>query len=225
MQDIDNMEEYVKETFFLDYHNPAYTNFTTNIPAHCSKKDTAVSLYYLVRDFFIYDPYHLDLRHHALKGSHLLQKNRAWCVEKSIVLAACARKYGIPSRLGYAIVVNHIGVEKLTAYLQRKEIVFHGYVELFIDNKWVKCTPSFDKRICKLTKVPPLDWDGSNDSIFQSYTNEGKFMEYKKDYGTFNDVPILLMNQEMNTYYPHLFESSFETKEFSFHHLDLNKES
>jgi hypothetical protein len=49
-------------------------------------------------------------------------------------------------------------------------------------------------------------------------------MEYIKDYGTFSDVPILLMNEEMKKYYPHLFESSFETKEFSFHHLDLNKE-
>ena len=219
MQDIDNMEEYLKETFFLDYHNPAYTNFTTNIPAHCSKKDTAVSLYYLVRDFFIYDPYHLDLRHHALKGSHLLQKNRAWCVEKSIVLAACARKYGIPSRLGYAIVVNHISVEKLTAYLQRKEIVFHGYVELFIDNKWVKCTPAFDQRICAISRVAPLDWDGENDSLFQEFDAGRKFMDYLHFYGTFSDVPIELMNAEMKKYYPHLFENVYQTKEFSFLHI------
>ena len=224
MLDTDNMEEYLKDTFFLDFKHPKYSEFVSKINSTGSKKETAIALYYYIRDHFIYDPYHLDLRYSSLKGSNLLLKKRAWCVEKSIVLAACARKFDIPSRLGYAIVINHIGVEKLTSYLKRKEIVFHGYVELFIENNWVKCTPSFDQRICKLTKVPPLDWDGTNDSIFQSYTNDGKFMEYIKDYGTFSDVPILLMNEEMKKYYPHLFESSFETKEFSFHHLDLNKE-
>ena len=218
------MEEYLKDTFFLDFKHPKYSEFVSKINSTGSKKEIAIALYYYIRDHFIYDPYHLDLRYSYLKGSNLLFKKRAWCVEKSIVLAACARKFDIPSRLGYAIVINHIGVEKLTSYLKRKEIVFHGYVELFIENNWVKCTPSFDQRICKLTKVPPLDWDGTNDSIFQSYTNDGKFMEYIKDYGTFSDVPILLMNEEMKKYYPHLFESSFETKEFSFHHLDLNKE-
>jgi transglutaminase-like putative cysteine protease len=212
------MEEYLKETFFLDYHNPAYTNFTTNIPAHCSKKDTAVSLYYLVRDFFIYDPYHLDLRHHALKGSHLLQKNRAWCVEKSIVLAACARKYGIPSRLGYAIVVNHIGVERLLSYLKRNEIVFHGFVELYVEGVWLKCTPSFDSRICRLSGVSSLDWDGESDSLFQPFQGEKLFMEYVHQYGVFDDVPITLMNSEMKKFYPHLFSERYDSNQFSFFH-------
>jgi len=60
------------------------------------------------------------------------------------------------------------------------------------------------------------DWDGETDSLFQEFDQGKRFMEYKFNYGTFNDVPINLMNSEMQKYYPHLFEESYDTKEFSF---------
>jgi transglutaminase-like putative cysteine protease len=213
------MQEYLKETSFLDFNNPIIDQFHSDVPSFSVQKDLAIHLYTKVREAFLYNPYHLDLRHQALKASTILSKKRAWCVEKSIVLATCARKVGIPSRLGYAIVVNHIGVDKLVSYLKREEIVFHGYVELYINGKWVKCTPSFDTRICKISNVSVLNWDGETDSLFQPFEGDTRFMEYIHDYGVFSDVPILLMNQEMKKYYPHLFETSFNSKEFSFHHL------
>jgi len=125
---------------------------------------------------------------------------------------------GVPSRLGYAIVQNHIGVEKLESYLRRKEIVFHGYVDVFLNGQWFSCTPAFDKRICRISGVPPLDFDGMNNSMFQAYSDEKQFMEYLHYYGTFPDVPVKLMNAEMKKYYPHLFETEWNSKEFSFHH-------
>jgi transglutaminase-like putative cysteine protease len=213
------MNEYLIETSFLDYSSSIFDDFSEDIPNYLEKKELAIHLYLKVRESFLYDPYHLDLRHDSLKASYVLRKKRAWCVEKAIVLAALARKFNIPSRLGYAIVVNHIGVEKLTSYLRRPEIVFHGYVELFVNQRWVKCTPSFDSRICRISNVSVLDWDGENDSLFQPFQGDLKFMEYIHDYGIFSDVPIEFMNTEMQKYYPHLFESKFDSKEFSFHHL------
>jgi transglutaminase-like putative cysteine protease len=213
------MREFLDETFFLDFNSLAINDFLKDIDPLEDKKNIAISLYEKVRESFLYDPYHLDLRHTALKASSVLLKKRAWCVEKAIVLATCARKFGIPSRLGYAIVINHIGVEKLKQYLRREEIVFHGYVELFLNDNWIKCTPSFDSRICRLSNVSVLNWDGENDSLFQPYQGVERFMEYKYDYGTFSDVPIDLMNTEMKKYYPHLFEKEYDSKDFSFHHL------
>lgn len=213
------MEEYLKETSFLDFNHPNFNDFVLSIPLFSSQKELAIFLYEKTREAFLYNPYHLDLRHKALTASNIITHKKAWCVEKAIVLASLARKYEIPSRLGYAIVVNHIGVEKLTYYLKRPEIVFHGYVELFIENKWVKCTPSFDSRICKISNVSVLDWDGETDSLFQEFEGDSRFMEYIHDYGTFPDVPIELMNSEMKKYYPHLFETEYNFKEFSFHHL------
>ncbi len=213
------MNEYLVETSFLDYTNTLFDDFLKDIPFNLTPKELAVQLYVKVRESFLYDPYHLDLTYDALKASNVLRKKRAWCVEKAIVLATCARKFGIPSRLGYAIVINHIGVEKLQQYLRREEIVFHGYVELFLNDNWIKCTPSFDSRICRLSHVSVLNWDGENDSLFQPYQGDERFMEYVFDYGTFPDVPIDLMNKEMKKYYPHLFEEVHDSKDFSFHHL------
>ena len=213
------MKEFLRETSFLNFNDPSFDEFTSAIDSSKSSKEIALQLYFHVRDSFLYDPYHLDLRQDALKASNVLRKKRAWCVEKATVLAACARKFNIPSRLGYSIVTNHIGSEKLVYYLRKNEIVFHGYVEMFLDNKWVKCTPSFDKNICRLMDVEPLNWDGEADSMFQEFKKEKKYMEYVYFYGEFEDVPIELMNAEMKKHYPHLFTEKFETKEFSFYHL------
>ena len=213
------MKEYLCTTPFLDFQHGSFETFTAGIDRNLPEKEIAIALYFLVRDAFLYDPYHLDLTNEGLKASNVLNKKRSWCVEKSSVLAACLRKFGIPSRLGYAIVTNHIGVEKLTHYLRREEIVFHGFVDVFLNGKWVKCTPAFDQRICRISGVSPLDWDGETDSLFQEYDQGKHFMEYKHFYGTFSDVPIELMNAEMKAYYPHLFEEMYESKEFSFYHL------
>lgn len=213
------MKEYLCETPFLDFKHGSFDAFTAGIDPELPEKEKAIALYFLVRDAFLYDPYHLDLTNEGLKASNVLSKKRSWCVEKSSVLAACLRKFGIPSRLGYAIVTNHIGVEKLTHYLRREEIVFHGFVDVFLDGKWVKCTPAFDQRICRISGVTPLNWDGETDSLFQEFDQGKEFMEYKHFYGTFSDVPIELMNAEMKAYYPHLFEENYDTKEFSFYHL------
>lgn len=213
------MKEYLCETPFLDFQHVSFDAFTVGIDPNLPDKEKAIALYFLVRDAFLYDPYHLDLTHEGLKASNALSKKRSWCVEKSSVLAACLRKFGIPSRLGYAIVTNHIGVEKLTHYLRREEIVFHGFVDVFLNGQWVKCTPAFDQRICRVSGVTPLDWDGEKDSLFQEFDQGKKFMEYKHFYGTFNDVPIELMNSEMKAHYPHLFEDMYDSKEFSFYHL------
>lgn len=212
------LQQYLKSTELIDAEHPAIREFVADIDQQVTKREQAVALYYKVRDHFLYDPYHLDLRPGALKASEILKKKRAWCVEKSIVLAAGLRALNIPSRLGYGIVVNHIGVEKLTAYLKREEIVFHGYVEVFLDGKWVKTTPAFDRKVCRLSGVTPLEWDGKEDAMFQAYEGDHKFMEYVHFYGTFEDVPVDLMNREMKKYYPHLFDKQYDSKEFSFFH-------
>jgi transglutaminase-like putative cysteine protease len=213
------MEQYLQETSFLNFNDRSFDSFTEGIDGSKSAKEVAIDLYFLVRDKFTYDPYHLDLRIEGLTCSNVISKRRSWCVEKSALLAACCRRFSIPARLGYAIVTNHIGVEKLTSYLRREEIVFHGYTEIYLNEKWVKCTPSFDKNICRMMNVAPLDWDGESDSMFQEFEKGEKYMEYKHFYGEFADIPIELMNSEMKKYYPHLFEEEFVSKQFSFYHM------
>ncbi len=124
------------------------------------------------------------------------------------MLAACARVVGIPSRLGFANVRNHIGTSKLEEFLKTDLLVFHGYCELHLEGKWVKATPAFNRQLCRRLGVPPLEFDGQSDSIFQQYTPDGDcFMEYLHDYGQFADVPRELFIHELKKYYAHIFEN------------------
>lgn len=216
----DEKQIYLQATPILEVNHESTLDLISTIDKTLSKKEQAIALYYKVRDGFIYNPYHLDLRPEGLKSSKIMKQSRAWCVEKSIVMATGLRALGIPSKLGYGIVVNHIGVEKLTRVLKRDEIVFHGYVSAFLNGEWVKSTPAFDPLICRLSGVEPLDWDGENDALFQAYQGEQKFMEYKHFYGEFADVPIALMNAEMKKYYPHLFVGEHDSRSFSFFHVN-----
>lgn len=212
-----NWEEFLKETPHIDYSNELVREFIRTIPVHSEPVNQAIAIYETVRDSFLYDPYHLDLRPDYLKASTVVSKKRAWCVEKALLACACFRAFGFPARLGFGIVQNHIGVEKLKQYLKRDEIVFHGYVEVWIDEKWSKCTPAFDPRICHLSGVPLLEWNGREDSLFQPYAGETKFMEYLHFYGEFADIPFELMHREMRSYYPDLFANPVDTRSFSFH--------
>lgn len=217
LKDKTNFEVYLAETVALNFLHPNVQFFISKIPQKTDSTEQAIAIYETARDSFLYDPYHLDLRPEHLKASEVVTKNRAWCVEKAVLACACFRAFGFPARLGFGIVVNHIGVEKLKHYLKRDEIVFHGYVEVFVNNAWSKCTPAFDPRICKLSKVPVLQWNTKDDSLFQPFVDTQKFMEYKYFYGEFADVPFKLMHQEMKAYYPHLFLNPIQEKGFSFH--------
>ncbi len=202
----------------FDYLNSGkYTDSVSPTVIEFAQKNSAdtrgeiaksVALYYAVRDGFQYNPYKIDLRPEAMTASHLLTRNHGYCIEKANLLAAAARALGIPSRLGFANVRNHIGVEKLVEVLKTDVLVFHGYAELYLEGKWVKATPAFNKELCEKLNVAPLEFNGREDSLFQQYDHAGnQYMEYLHDYGTFADVPRELFIRELKKYYPHLFEN------------------
>ena len=198
---------YLQPAEYINSDSEEVIKYTQNIIGHITDPvERAVIIYYAVRDGFNYNPYDIDLRGEAMKASSLLKRNYGYCVEKACLLAACARVAGIPSRLGFAKVRNHIGTEKLEEILKTNVLVFHGFTELFLEGKWVKATPAFNKSLCEKLKVESLDFNGTADSVFQPYNKEGgQFMEYLHDYGTFDDVPYELFISELKKHYPHLF--------------------
>ena len=116
-----------------------------------------------------------------------------------------ARSVEIPSRLSFYNVRNHIATERLVAALEKDYLVVHGAAELFLNGKWVKATPAFNKRLCEFLRVDPIEFDGKGDAIFQEYDKAGNvFMEYIHDYGAFDDLPYELFLEELEKHYPHL---------------------
>lgn len=204
------MEQYLRPTEFLDFNEDSVHRFASkNTEAAASDTENAVALYYAVRDGFQYDPYVLDLRKEGLRASTLLTKSRGYCVEKAVLLAACVRAVGIPSRLSFYIVRNHIATGRLEKILKKDYLVFHGAAEIYLDGKWLKTTPAFDKRLCDFLGVEPLEFDGKADSIFQEFDKLGNvFMEYLHEYGDFDDLPYDKYLDELKSHYPHIFENS-----------------
>lgn len=215
--DSSTREACLRSSAQFDFETEAFQAFFRSSGITGTTKEDLIRWYGFVRDYFLYDPYHLDLRPEALTASVIVAKRRAWCVEKALVFATGCRFMGFPARLGFGIVQNHIGVEKLEHYLGRKEIVFHGYADVFVDGNWVKCTPAFDRRICAVNRLEPLEWDAEHHSLFQAFSGDQQFMEYLHFYGEFEDIPFPLMHAEMKRHYPHLFSDPVDTKAFSFH--------
>lgn len=168
-------------------------------------------LYVKVRDHIRYDPYTLVMDPQQIKASLTLQRGKGYCIEKSLLLAACGRVLGIPSRLGFSIVRNHISTEKFRQQLRSDLFVFHGYNLFFLHNRWVKCTPAFDAALCDRFGVAPLPFNGKEDSVFQEFEGGKQYMEYIHEYGEFDDLPYALFEQELRHYYPHLFAESMGT--------------
>lgn len=200
------MQEYLKPTEFLDSDHEGVREYAElHTSGATNEKERAVNLYYAVRDGFQYDPYVLDLRRDSLKASALLKKKRGYCVEKAVLLAASARSIGIPSRLSFYNVRNHIGTARLEKILERNYLVFHGAAEMYLDGQWVKATPAFNKRLCDYLDVDAIEFDGTKDAIFQEYDRTGNvFMEYLHDYGAFDDMPYQMFLDELDRHYPHI---------------------
>jgi len=209
-----NSDEYLQPTEFLNFDNEAVREFAeTNTVGVKSETEKAVALYYAVRDGFQYNPYLLDLRRSGLTASDLLARNHGYCVEKAVLLAASARAVGVPSRLSFYIVRNHIATERLERALKKNYLVFHGAAEVYLDGNWLKTTPAFNAGLCKYLGVEPLEFDGTRDSIFQEYDASGNvFMEYLHEYGFFSDLPYELYLEELNKHYPHIFGNENYTR-------------
>jgi transglutaminase-like putative cysteine protease len=189
----------------LDFDRPAVGEFARRAAGDGPARDRAVRLYYAVRDGIRYDPYAFRLDLPSLSASRTLAAGAGWCVPKAILLAACCRAEGIPARLGFADVRNHLATERLRQLMGGDLFLWHGYVSLLLDGRWVKATPAFNVELCRRFEVLPLEFDGTADSLLQPYNaRQQRHMEYVQDRGLFDDVPFEAMSGELRAAYPAL---------------------
>jgi transglutaminase-like putative cysteine protease len=211
--------EYLQSTYYLDFDHPSVRAFTErNCDLKAEATTKAVQLYYAVRDIIKYDPYDLRRDRKALRASTVVEKGSGYCVAKSVLLAAAARQQKIPARLGFADVTNHLSTAKLRQIMKSDIFIYHGYTELFLEDKWVKATPAFNLSLCTRFNVKPLEFDGVSDSQFHEYDKLGhKHMEYIRDHGHFADLPFDRIFDAYEKQYPGMlsFFNKFNKPDFS----------
>ncbi len=184
---------YLQPTAIIDSEHPTVIRFAEEALAGSGGDPVskAVKLYYAVRDSIWYDPYCRFYLPEHYRPSYTLRVRRGYCVGKATLLCALGRACGIPSRLRFADVRNHLITTQLLEVLGTDLFVYHGMTEFFLEGRWIKATPAFNAALCRKHRVPPLDFDGRRDSVFQAFnTQQEQFMEYTADHGAHADVPL-----------------------------------
>ncbi len=156
-----------------------------------SDREKAVALYYFVRDGIKHNPYAPSQLREDYKASSTLKRGHGFCQHKAVLLVALARAAGIPARLGFVDVRDHLLSQKFREMIGGDNLLIqHGYAELYVGGKWVHASPAYDLETCHKAGFVPVDFDGVNDAKDSAYNREGKpHIEHVKDHGHFDDFP------------------------------------
>ena len=87
----------------------------------------------------------------------VLSNGHGWCVPKAVLLAAACRAAGIPARLGFADVRNHLSTERMRQTMQTDLFIWHGYADLWIDSKKGTNTLLMNQMLKRLIETNALD--------------------------------------------------------------------
>lgn len=195
---------YLGPTAFLDSDHEDVRAFTaTAIGDATTDRDKAIRLFAAVRDKVWYDPYTVSEEPAHYRASHVLSAGRAYCVPKAVLLTAVCRAAGIPARLGFADVRNHLQTETLRARMGDTDLfVYHGYSTILVDGQWLKATPAFNGELCARFGVPPVEFDGEHHALMHAFTANGsQHMEYVRERGVFDDLPLQEILDALRTTY------------------------
>jgi len=209
------VEEFLKPAPLVDSDHPEILRFAHEAAGDArDPQQKAVQLYYAVRDRFRYDPYALDISDDGLRASSVLRVGHGWCVTKSALLAAACRALGVPAKVGYADVRNHLSTERMRQTMKTDIFYWHGYTSIHLDGQWLKATPAFNIELCRRFALQPLEFDGTADSIYHPYDLSGnRHMEYLQLRGEMFDVPAAAIRADFALHYPLLgkmSQASFE---------------
>jgi transglutaminase-like putative cysteine protease len=186
--------------------NPDVQRFAMEAAAGAaSVPDRLSRLYLAVRDGIRYNPY-VDFRSlEIFRASSVLHAGHGYCVGKAALFAAACRVIGVPSRVGFADVRNHLATPRLIELMKTNLFAWHGYAECFVEGNWIKASPTFNLTLCSKLGVAPLEFDGAHDALMQAFDSQNaRFMEYVAQHGCYFDVPAKFLRAEMARLYPHL---------------------
>ena len=179
-------------TWFLDHDDESVTRFANDTSAGATDDvGRAVALFAEVRDGIRYDPHNLSRDPADHRASAVLAGRQKWCVPKSVLLTSACRAVGIPARLGFADVRNHLQSPTLAERMGTDLFYWHGYSVLWLEGAWRKASPAFNAELCRRFGTEPLDFDGRSDALLHAHDGGGnRYMEYVNYRGIYADLPL-----------------------------------
>lgn len=186
------VDAYLRPTEFLDHEHPAVRTFVEEATAGAADdRERVARLFARVRDGIRYDATNFPLERDTYRASAVVGASSAFCVPKAVLLAAGARALGIPARLAFADVRNHLQTPRMREMMGTDLFLWHGYAELLVDGAWRKASPAFNAELCARFGVEALDFDGTADAILHPFSGDGsRYMEYVNERGSYEDLPF-----------------------------------
>ncbi len=205
-------------TAFMDVDNPDLVAYANKVIEGLDKDaDKAAALFLAVRDGLRYDPYSISHDPADYRASNVLGGSQKWCVSKAVLLAALTRSIGLPTRLGFSDVKNHLQTNKLSERMGSDLFTWHGYAVIWIDGKWRKASPAFNKELCERFGTKVLEFDGYNDALLHGFDEAGnRHMEYVLDRGQYQDLPFDEIMATFAEIYPTMVDGA-ATHDEAFH--------
>lgn len=208
---IDVDSAWLEPTWFIDFDDARVSAYADRAAGDASgQTETAIRLFHAVRDDIRYDPYGVSYAPGEFRASSITEADANWCVPKSVLLTAAARYRGIPARLGFADVRNHLTSEKLSASMGTDVFAWHGYTEMLLpdpehpgDVRWFKLSSAFNIELCDRFGVRVLEFDGTDDALMHAFDQAGnRHMEYINERGSFDDLPLDRILSDFAEIYP-----------------------
>ena len=188
----DDLREFLEPGLMVESGDPDVIGMAAeSVGDAVGDKEKAIRLYYAIRDGIRYDPYASSLEIDAMKATWTLAEGRGYCVQKAVLLAAVCRAQGLPARLGFADVRNHLATGRMRERMKTDTFYWHAYTEIYLDGKFRKATPAFNVQLCEKFGLKPLEFDGVEDSIYHEFDTTGnRHMEYLNFRGEYAEPPL-----------------------------------
>ena len=166
----DELGKYLEPTPLSDSDNPFLKSRARRIiTGSDSAKESALRLFYFVRDHIVYGSSDL-----YGKASHVLKVGVGHCKVKANVQMCLLRAVGIPARLHAASVKTEALKGLYPDWILKKipEVFIHAWCECHLSGTWIACDATFDEPLFNALRrkghlseqaIPTIDWDGETD--------------------------------------------------------------
>lgn len=204
------MEEYLKETKYLNYNDKILKSFTLKLVTDLNDdREKALKIFLFVRDGIKFG---FNRKFYDMKASEVFEARRGFCNNKSTLFVSMLRCVGIPARQVFVDIDKKI-LEGITS--PPTPYVDHTYSEVYLNNKWIKVDSYIvDNELFRNAKLKLLKsntnlgygvhkegvntWDGENDAFSQFYLPDAGNIS-TKTYGSYADIDEFY-KKEKNTW-------------------------
>lgn len=194
------MDDYLRCTEVIDCDSEAVVEKARALTEGMqTDREKVVALFYFVRDEIRHNPYAPLHDRDGYRASATLEAGNGFCQLKAILLIALCRAVGIPARLGFVDVRDHLLSDSFKDMIGGVNVLpYHGYAELFIEGRWIHVSPAYDLATCRKNRFVPVEFDGMNDAKDSRFDEDGRpHMEHVEDHGQYADLPW----EDMQDYY------------------------